>query len=357
MSGNTRAQYTSSWRNSKESSAQGLAGNSASPADSKNLRACEPCLPGETFTVYAWAVSRVSRSSDVVNSSSSSTDLSPYCRIFRRTLHRTGCLYQARLRPNGGAGGGRRGARLETFAAYGPSRECGADDMMADARFADSGPSPQVRGRRCQRVELCPLRRTTPGGTGRQMPVDVDGRGDRTIPASAWPTCRQSGRRRRGTDHPCGCGADRCRDIFQRVLHGPSPRVRGRPLRPRDRSIRLRTIPRECEADCAPRPPPPLVHGPSPRVQGRLQIVRGGTSPPRTIPACARPTIWWMTGAWPGQDHPRVCGANVRWRRMVAMTPGPSPRVRGRRTPDGPSSVCSRTIPACAGPTMTGCAR
>ena len=89
--------------------------------------------------------------------------------------------------------------------------------------------------------------------------------------------------------------------------------------------------------------------GPSPRVRGSRELVHRPVESPGSIPACAgkpdQKGVWRLVA----RVHPRVCGeAEV----SVVDEPGqegPSPRVRGSRTPTAPATHPPGSIPACAG--------
>ena len=91
--------------------------------------------------------------------------------------------------------------------------------------------------------------------------------------------------------------------------------------------------------------------GSSPRVRGKHTYENQRWKLERLIPACAGKTCcsasvyckWWA--------HPRVCGENVRVHRAWATGPGSSPRVRGKPRKLVRNVVQGRLIPACAGKT------
>ena len=102
--------------------------------------------------------------------------------------------------------------------------------------------------------------------------------------------------------------------------------------------------------------------GSSPRVRGtRHGLPRLGRRR-RFIPACAGNSVADSRRALRWSVHPRVCGELVSRRLRTSSTAGSSPRVRGTRQPFAHCALRHRFIPACAGnsisclaptPTMT----
>ncbi len=150
---------------------------------------------------------------------------------------------------------------------------------------------------------------------------------------------------------------------------GPSPRVRGSPLRirgdllrggsipacagePGDRRPvqgRRRVHPRVCGGAAYHRQLPPLPHGPSPRVRGSLALLADVRPPEGSIPACAGEPHWCCSASRAWRVHPRVCGGALSVRRGVRRFEGPSPRVRGSRPGSCARLASLGSIPACAG--------
>ena len=71
-----------------------------------------------------------------------------------------------------------------------------------------------------------------------------------------------------------------------------------------------------------------------------------------TIPACAGPTRARRHRHRPGQDYPRVRGADASGATESRPVAGLSPRARGRLSGVFSQVSADRTIPACAGPTQ-----
>ncbi len=91
--------------------------------------------------------------------------------------------------------------------------------------------------------------------------------------------------------------------------------------------------------------------GSSPRARGGLLIADLADLPRRLIPACAGRTWWTGPPRRGGPAHPRVRGEDSGSRRMIASSPGSSPRARGGRRSASTSGMEARLIPACAGRT------
>ena len=138
----------------------------------------------------------------------------------------------------------------------------------------------------------------------------------RIIPAHAGQTLLPVRRPRRQPDHPRACGANSLVTCVFCWTNGSSPRMRGKQGGRRKLERELRIIP---------------AHAGQTRLLAR--------------PHGARP------------DHPRACGANVEVSRLVNVTSGSSPRMRGKliRNLDGDHRV--RIIPAHAGQTLRCCCR
>ena len=226
---------------------------------------------------------------------------------------------------------------------------CGGSFGSRRDRVDQGGTSPRVRGKRGQR---------------RPRSVQL-----RYIPACAGEARFRTGCWRRRTVHPRVCGGSTARTRPRPRGWGTSPRVRGKRCLSRSRVGWLGYIP-ACAGEASSRSPScgqRRVHprvcggsrsligpscpalGTSPRVRGKLICGAVRVSPMRYIPACAgeaagslRPLV--RTGV-----HPRVCGGSVNTRKLLFLTKGTSPRVRGKPLwmPGGIAS--KRYIPACAG--------
>ena len=132
----------------------------------------------------------------------------------------------------------------------------------------------------------------------------------RIIPARAGQTTPTPNISARTTDHPRACGANLPEADAMASAFGSSPRVRGK------------------------RP-------------ARSQLTEGG----RIIPARAGQTILVTATVNGFTDHPRACGANVCSFLSPVCSFGSSPRVRGKRIPEGEPADVYRIIPARAGQT------
>ena len=172
--------------------------------------------------------------------------------------------------------------------------------------------------------------------------------------------------------HPRECGADVERDLTVGLLHGSSPRVRGRrhhhahhlgtlglipasagqTASPRSAFAAGWAHPRECGADGMWCKGNVGGTGSSPRVRGRRGST-GSADPSRgLIPASAGQTLSPACHCVPSWAHPRECGADTSVSRMSSGSLGSSPRVRGRRGVTRPFDRLTGLIPASAGQTL-----
>ena len=167
----------------------------------------------------------------------------------------------------------------------------------------------------------------------------------------------------------CG-GNDDCTAQEHRKT-GLSPRVRGKPeLRnppaPGSRSIpacagetmrgRIRpaaegVYPRVCGGNIITSAILAGSGGLSPRVRGKLAAPAAAPARGRSIPACAGETISPDPGKIPRKVYPRVCGGNNFPGSGENPPKGLSPRVRGKRATSWGKYPPARSIPACAGET------
>ncbi len=173
----------------------------------------------------------------------------------------------------------------------------------------------------------------------------------RSIPVSAGLTRSSATTPRTTSVHPRVCGAHPSVATTAIAKTGPSPRLRGSPRRslswPESRrsipasagltAARLRrwcpcpVHPRVCGAHRVAGRDLECVGGPSPRLRGSPLRVRGGLVDGRSIPASAGLTQGRWERCTCRPVHPRVCGAH----QVVAEAGhggfGPSPRLRGSR--------------------------
>ncbi len=206
-----------------------------------------------------------------------------------------------------GAGSSGSGAYTSAFSRDHP-RGCGEQLLSSHSLAMRVGPSPRVRG--------AAGRGAAPHGAGG------------TIPAGAGSSTGCRGGRRRGGDHPRGCGEQhggRTTDLWDA---GPSPRVRGAALviapfgctagtipagagssRPGWRRLPMPgDHPRGCGEQEGTMRSPLGSLGPSPRVRG-AEVVGDLFIPGHgTIPAGAGSSTCWRPPRSAGWDHPRRCG-------------------------------------------------
>ena len=217
------------------------------------------------------------------------------------------------------------------------------------SRSHSQGPSPRVRGSRWHEA-----RASQPQGT---------------IPACAGEPIRICSRPSRPRDHPRVCGgAEAERDRGLRVK-GPSPRVRGSPGGPQSHEKGSGTIPacagepstaqtsrsfardhpRVCGGAVRSARAVAMSLGPSPRVRGSLALNLTRQASVGTIPACAGEPKEDVLDALAQRDHPRVCGGAPTEFWTLSSSEGPSPRVRGSHATRRRWIGDHGTIPACAG--------
>ena len=228
-------------------------------------------------------------------------------------------------------------------------RVCGEARRPAGNPPIVHGPSPRVRGSRVHR-----------------------GRRDHrhgSIPACAGKPRRSTQRRPATGVHPRVCGEAEGGGDPEAGAAGPSPRVRGSPVRNAGQLRGPGSIPA-----CAGKPATPTISrggcgvhpcvcgearsmpwvrcaptGPSPRVRGspaRRGRIGGGAG---SIPACAGKPVRGLATLPSCRVHPRVCGEAAEIARAREAMRGPSPRVRGSPSRADRLGYLLGSIPACAG--------
>ena len=230
-------------------------------------------------------------------------------------------------------------------------RVCGENFVVERSAVSLSGSSPRVRGKLLPARSLIP----TPG----------------LIPACAGKTWIPLGMVAGMEAHPRVCGENGTVDVEGAKLAGSSPRVRGKlvcvrlfRLRPglipacagktssgAVSAARTRAHPRVCGENGGVNLQTIETDGSSPRVRGKRQPRRFLPLVLGLIPACAGKTVRARGSAPRGPAHPRVCGENRQLGPGNIVSPGSSPRVRGKPIPVRAGSHVGRLIPACAGKT------
>ena len=229
---------------------------------------------------------------------------------------------------------------------------CGENGLSSVYLLHFKGSSPRVRGKRPG---------IPPAGTAHGL-----------IPACAGKTRSIARLRAPSAAHPRVCGENSWLPSETSTTLGSSPRVRGKPPAQRPQRHQVRLIP-ACAGKTPARPGTrraPSAHprvcgenstkpdgvyltwGSSPRVRGKREDLRRQHVRVRLIPACAGKTSSRLRSTRTHGAHPRVCGENLRLRRIALHGVGSSPRVRGkpagRVVPTDPRGL----IPACAGKTI-----
>ena len=212
---------------------------------------------------------------------------------------------------------------------------------------------------------------SSPRVRGKPFALQVEMAYRRIIPASAGQTRTAMTRARAHADHPRECGANLTRSHNSENWSGSSPRVRGKPRRCPQACARRRIIPasagqtwwqawrwtatpdhpRECGANAPVRQVNAGGRGSSPRVRGKRGCSSRVSRSCRIIPASAGQTSSSRPASCPATDHPRECGANMRFADTYSSLYGSSPRVRGKPRLGEHSHTGERIIPASAGQT------
>ena len=98
------------------------------------------------------------------------------------------------------------------------------------------------------------------------------------------------------------------------------------------------------------------VVGSPPRVRGKPAVPFPTLPAERITPACAGKTLRGFKTLDILKDHPRVCGENVRGHQAHRCRGGSPPRVRGKPYDNDDTGKREGITPACAGKTtMPGC--
>ena len=208
-------------------------------------------------------------------------------------------------------------------------RVCGEAVWRRDGAVVSEGPSPRVRGSQ----------------TCRSPPRRARG----SIPACAGEACRiwKTGYPPRGPS-PRVRGSRRM-DSAGAADRGSIPACAGKPASSASRAALCGVHPRVCGEATPPESSAMSIQGPSPRVRG--SPLRAPRHPPKggSIPACAGKPRWRHGPRRACWVHPRVCGEAVMGSGAMYACWGPSPRVRGSRADRGRDADRCGSIPACAG--------
>ncbi len=240
---------------------------------------------------------------------------------------------------------------LRTTSTSDHPRACGANWNPASYRFCHCGSSPRMRGkprlpnRRHQRRRIIPAHARQTGSV---------------IVAIATTS-----------DHPRACGANGFGYRDGVMVDGSSPRMRGKLFLRVGQGRVLRIIPahagqtrlrvsvrlsvpdhpRACGANSFTTTVAARPGGSSPRMRGKRAQDQTGGHRRRIIPAHAGQTMRRPHAASASSDHPRACGANLRWVSAEKSNGGSSPRMRGKLRPCDLAPRQIRIIPAHAGQT------
>ena len=172
----------------------------------------------------------------------------------------------------------------------------------------------------------------------------------RLIPACAGKTRGISGSSLTIAAHPRVCGENFPNLEFMEIQLGSSPRVRGKPPSAEEPVRRVGLIPacagktrsgagisrtpsahpRVCGENMVSTKGTARSEGSSPRVRGKPVAKRCRSICRGLIPACAGKTVRGVEALQCGQAHPRVCGENSQAAYQRPPARGSSPRVRGK---------------------------
>ena len=107
--------------------------------------------------------------------------------------------------------------------------------------------------------------------------------------------------------------------------------------------------PRACGEQYTPESVSIIVLGSPPRVRGTVLAVRKAMGLPGITPARAGNSSSPAPSAGSARDHPRACGEQARGWKILSMTVGSPPRVRGTDAHADPGGRAARITPARAG--------
>ena len=242
-------------------------------------------------------------------------------------------------------------SRKESFQLTAHPRACGENASDATDKFQNTGSSPRMRGKRS-----CSSRTENVCGL---------------IPAHAGKTSRRENHRITPAAHPRACGENPALGNTITEDAGSSPRMRGKPTRGMMPSMVTGLIPAHAGKTRA-RTDLPLAPWAHPRACGenrnwsRIISRKSGSSPrmrgkPREtllhvcgqglIPAHAGKTSSQRSALQEPTAHPRACGENVLERMDSLEQAGSSPRMRGKPVRSALRCRSQRLIPAHAGKT------
>ena len=209
-------------------------------------------------------------------------------------------------------------------------RACGANKNDARSSLPLAGSSPRMRGKLLRREPREAI--------------------NRIIPAHAGQTCNHGQLAEPVPDHPRACGANAAH--YRKIAGGvgSSPRMRGKPRGCNAPPTRFRIIPahagqtrspplmlwscpdhpRACGANISLITGMSMRNGSSPRMRGKRTVSHDGVRYTRIIPAHAGQTFRYRLSGHLRSDHPRACGANGTVSPFYRVSPGSSPRMRGK---------------------------
>ena len=138
-------------------------------------------------------------------------------------------------------------------------------------------------------------------------------------------------------------------DIDSHMVGGITPACAGKSLLSARRKPRPRDHPRVCGEKLYFAPEVLGTLGSPPRVRGKVPITVSKVPPDGITPACAGKRPGSCPTAWPGRDHPRVCGEKFFAAVNFSENQGSPPRVRGKAGKARMGRDRKGITPACAG--------
>ena len=196
----------------------------------------------------------------------------------------------------------------------------------------------------------------SPHARGTLSVETIAGEVGRSIPACAGNTTREAGVRQSRAVHPRMRGEHLLALPAGTTLNGPSPHARGTLHAPERERRTARSIP-ACAGNTAMAAQWGGERAVHPRMRGEHGAgVIDDLAVARSIPACAGNTGWTRLRRTASPVHPRMRGEHGVGGMKAELRDGPSPHARG--TQDGAASTLQglRSIPACAGNTLSAVA-
>ena len=170
-------------------------------------------------------------------------------------------------------------------------------------------------------------------------------------PAGAGKTCYSSSNPRYRDESPPQVRGKRAAEFRHGGKAGITPAGAGKTHSTFTDLLQKRDHPRRCGENRAFAKLITNIRGSPPQVRGKPTCARGGLDRVRITPADAGKTSSMSLTSTPAEDHPRGCGENTSCPCMGTSTLGSPPRMRGKQQGiKSPPEHC-RITPADAGKT------